>query len=118
MVKNLNARCEGIAKYFNNVYAQWDNDSDDGTGAREFPNPFEDPTKLYPMTCHNSFECNGKADEEMTAYCGICNERGHPTCMIEMPKTIKLHDEQKAGAKTFGLNPRLCGLCDNYHGLF
>jgi hypothetical protein len=43
LVKNLNARCERIAEYFNNVYAQWDNDSDDGTGAREFPNPFENP---------------------------------------------------------------------------
>ena len=118
MVKNLKAHCEGIAKYFNNVYAQWDNDSDDGNGAREFPNPFEDPTELYPMICQNSFECNGKTDEDMTAYCGICNERGHIACITEMPKTIQLHREQTAGAKTFGLIPRLCGLCDKYHGLF
>jgi hypothetical protein len=75
-------------------------------------------TELYPMTCQNSFDCNGKKNEEMTAYCGTCNERGHPTCMIEMPKTIKLHAEQKDGAKTFRLIPQLCGLCDKYHGLF
>ena len=99
MVKNLKAHCEGIMKYFNNVYAQWDNDSDDDNDGRVFPNPFEDPTDLYPMTCQNTFDCNGKTDEEMTAYCGICNELGHIACMTEMPKTIQLHAEQKAGAK-------------------
>ena len=109
MVKNLKAHCEGIAKYFNNVYAQWDNDSDDGV----FPNPFEDPTDLYPMTCQTC-----KSDEDMSAYCGLCNERGHIACMADMPKTIKLHDEQKEGAKEFKLIPRLCVLCDKYHGSF
>ena len=118
MVKNLKAHCEGIMKYFNNVYAQWDNDSDDDNAGRVFPNPFEDPTELYPMTCQNSFDCNGKTDEEMTAYCGICNERGHPTCMVDMPNTIQLHPEQTKGAKAFKLTSRLCAVCDNYHGLF
>ena len=112
MVKNLKAHCEGIMKYFNNVYAQWDNDSD-GNNDGVFPNPFEDPTDLYPMTCQTC-----KTDEDMSAYCGICNERGHIACMADMPKTIKLHDEQKKGAKEFKLIPRLCVLCDKYHGSF
>jgi len=112
MVKNLKAHCEGIMKYFNNVYAQWDNDSD-GNNDGVFPNPFEDPTDLYPMTCQTC-----KSDEDMSAYCGICNERGHIACMADMPKTIKLHDEQKKGAKEFKLIPRLCVLCDKYHGSF
>ena len=113
MVKNLNARCERIGDYFNDAYAQWgnENESDD-----DFPNPFENPTELYPMTCQNSFEYNGKADEEMTAQCGLCNERGHPTCMVDMPNTIQLHPEQQKGAKEFKLTARLCVLCDKYHG--
>ena len=85
----------------------------DGNNDGVFPNPFEDPTDLYPMTCQTC-----KSDEDMSAYCGICNERGHIACIADMPKTIKLHDEQKKGAKEFKLIPRLCVLCDKYHGSF
>ena len=115
MVKNLDAHCEHIMNYFNDLYAQWgnENDSDD-----EFPNPFENPTELYPMTCQMSPLCKDKTDDEMTAYCAICNERGHPTCMVDMPNTIRLHPEQDKGAKEFKLTSRLCAVCDNYHGLF
>ena len=115
MVKNLDAHCEHIMNYFNDLYAQWgnENESDD-----DFPNPFENPTELYPMTCQMSPLCKDKTDKEMTAFCGVCNERGHPACMVHMPNTIQLHPEQHTGAKTFGLIPRLCAVCDNYHGLF
>ena len=85
----------------------------DGNNDGVFPNPFEDPTDLYPMTCQTC-----KSDEDMSAYCGICNERGHPTCMVDMPNTMKLHPEQIKGAKAFKLTSRLCAVCDNYHGLF
>ena len=59
MVKNLNARCERIGDYFNDAYAQWGNEkeSDD-----DFPNPFENPTELYPMTCQMSPLCKDKTD--------------------------------------------------------
>ena len=117
MVKNLNARCERIGDYFNDAYAQWGNENE--FDDKVYPNPFENPTELYPMTCQMSPLCKDKTDdEEMTAFCGIFNERGHPTCMVDMPNTIQLHPEQHKGAKTFGLIPRLCAVCDNYHGLF
>ena len=51
-------------------------------------------------------------------YCAICNERGHAACMSEMKASIRLHSEQENGAKKFSLIPRLCVLCDKYHGLF
>ena len=116
MVKNLDAHCEHIMNYFNDLYAQWGNENE--FDDKVYPNPFENPTELYPMTCQMSPLCKDKTDEEMTAYCGICNERGHPTCMVDMPNTIQLHPEQTKGAKEFKLTSRLCAVCDNYHGLF
>jgi len=89
MVKNLDAHCEHIMNYFNHLYEQWGNENE--FDDKVYPNPFENPTELYPMTCQSSPICKDKPDEEMTAYCGICNERGHIACMTEMPKTIKLH---------------------------
>ena len=116
MVKNLDAHCEHIMNYFNDLYEQWGNENE--FDDEVYPNPFENPTELYPMTCQMSPLCKDKTDEEMTAYCGICNERGHPTCMVDMPNTIRLHPEQDKGAKEFKLTSRLCAVCDNYHGLF
>jgi hypothetical protein len=52
--------------------------------------------------------CKDKTDEEMTAFCGICNERGHPACMVDMPNTIQLHPEQHKGVKIFGLIRKKC----------
>jgi hypothetical protein len=95
LATHLKKQCLSTAKYFNNLYAQWGNDSADNDEPGKFPNPFEDPSELYPMRCQDAPICKDKTDEEMTAYCAICNDCGHPACMAEMKPNIILHPEQK-----------------------
>ena len=118
LAKCLEEHCVRTRKHFDDLYAQWDNYSDDDGEPGELPNPFEDPSELYPMTCQDAPICKDKTDAEMTAYCAIYKERGHPACMAEMKANIILHPEQVKGAQEFKITPRLCVLCDKYHGLF
>jgi hypothetical protein len=54
LAKCLEEHCVRTRKNFDDLYAQWDNYSDDDGEPGELPKPVEDPSELYPMTCQDA----------------------------------------------------------------